>query len=106
MNGGPHEFIRRGEFDPLKAQVDHVHGRVMAHDGTLGSIRRELANIRTELHELNNWKEDSKVQEIAVLKGKIKKSDRIKDRVLYTLLLGGALEVFRLVIERWSHIFH
>lgn len=103
MNGGPGDFITRREFDPLKAQVDHVHGRVMAHDGNLGSIKRELANIRVELHELNNWKDDSKVQEIATLKGRIKKGERLKDRVLYTLLLGGALEIIRLVIERWSH---
>lgn len=99
MNGS--DYIPRREFDELKERVDYTEGRVMAHDSTLKVMSRDLANIRTDLHELNNWKDDSKIQEIAVLKGRIKKNDRTKDRVMYALVVGAALEAVRLVLERW-----
>ena len=99
MNGN--DFVTRREYDRLTADVDFLKGRVMAHDAMIPKIARDLTNIRAEVHELSNWKDDSKVQEIAFLKGKIKRSDRWKDRVLTTLLLGGTLEILRLVLERF-----
>lgn len=103
MNG---DYVPRHEHQELKERVDYTEGRVMAHDSTLKVMSRDLANIRTELHELNNWKDDSKVQEIALLKGRIKKSERTKDRIMYALLVGGALEVIRLILERWMPTLH
>lgn len=80
--------------------------RVRAHDAEIKVLRREFTNIRLALEDLSKWKDDSKVQEIATLKGRLRKNDKIRDRILYALLLGGGVEVVRLVVDHFAHAFH
>ena len=52
--------------------------------------RKTMSNIQLAL-DLSKWKEDSKVQEIAALKGQIKRCSRVRDRLL-PARLGAILE--------------
>ena len=80
--------------------------RVRAHEAELKPLRRDVVNIRLALEDLSKWKEDSKVQEIAALKGRLRKNDKTRDRILYGLLLLGAGEVVRLIIDHFAARFH
>jgi septal ring factor EnvC (AmiA/AmiB activator) len=101
------------EFAALQNDVDYMKGQVIRHDSaiekinqTLQQIRRGMSNLETELHELNNWKEDSKVQEIALLRGKLKKIGRFKSRVFYAVLLAALAEGVRVAFEKIPFFHH
>lgn len=82
----------------------YVNGQVAEHNSALRDIRRELANIRLTVEDLTHWKEDSKVQAIAALKGQVRRYEKVRDRILYTLLFGGMLELIRVGLEKWVHL--
>ena len=82
-----------------------VQERVRAHDAEIKTLRREFVNTRMALEDLSKWKDDSKIQEIAALKGRLRKNDKIRDRIMYALLLGGGVEVIRLVVDHFAHKF-
>jgi Holliday junction resolvase RusA-like endonuclease len=80
-----------------------VRERVQAHEAELKTMRRTMTNIQMSLDDLSKWKDDSKVHEIAALKGRIKKYDKTRDRILYALLSVTVLELVRLAIEHFAH---
>jgi Holliday junction resolvase RusA-like endonuclease len=80
--------------------------RVQAHEAELKTLRRTMSNIQMSLDDLSKWKDDSKVHEIAALKGRLKKQDKLKDRILFALLLAGGVEVVRLVVDHFASRFH
>ncbi len=82
---------------------EYFRDRVRAHDAELKAFRRMLTNIQLGVDELSKWKEDSKVTEIAALKGQIKRYSRVRDRILYLLASGAILEGVRLMAEHWIH---
>ena len=82
-----------------------VQDRVRAHDAEIKALRREFVNTRMALEDLSKWKDDSKVQEIVALKGRLRKNDKMRDRIMYALLLGGGVEVVRLIVDHFAHKF-
>jgi hypothetical protein len=80
--------------------------RVQAHDAELKTLRREFVNIRLALEDLSKWKDDSKVQEIVALKGRLRKNDKTRDRILFVLLSGVTVEVIRLLVDHFATQFH
>jgi Holliday junction resolvase RusA-like endonuclease len=86
-----------------REEWDWVRERVQAHDAELKALRRTLGNIQMALDDLSKWKDDSKVHEIAALKGRIKKYDKTRDRILYALTIGSLLEGVRLIVEHFAH---
>lgn len=94
------DTVTRAEFDRLEGEHDDLRGRVLMHDATLQTLTNVLHEIKVDLHELKDWKDDSKVQEIAALRGVIRKRDRIRARILYGLIFGGGgLEILRVLLE-------
>ena len=89
-----------------KEEWEWVQDRVRAHEAELKTFRRDFVNIRLALEDLSKWKDDSKVIEIASLKGRLRRNDKIRDRIMYALLLGGAVEVVRLVVDHFASKFH
>ena len=89
-----------------KEEWEWVQDRVRAHEAELKTFRRDFVNIRLALEDLSKWKDDSKVQEIVALKGRLRKNDKIRDRIMYALLLGGGVEVVRLVVDHFAGKFH
>jgi Holliday junction resolvase RusA-like endonuclease len=89
-----------------KEEWEWVQDRVRAHEAELKTFRRDFVNIRLALEDLSKWKDDSKVIEIASLKGRLRRNDKIRDRIMYALLLGGAVEVVRLVVDHFATKFH
>lgn len=83
-----------------------VQERVRAHEAELKSFRRDFVNIRLALEDLSKWKDDSKVQEIAVLKGRLKKAGKTRDRIMWAIALAGAAEVVRLLVDHFATRFH
>ena len=80
-----------------------VRDRVSAHDSAIKTHGRTMSNIQMALDDLSKWKDDSKVHEIAALKGRIKKYDKTRDRILYALVLGGLVEGIRLLVDHFVH---
>ena len=80
--------------------------RVLAHEAELKTSRKDVVNIRLALEDLSKWKDDSKVQEIAMLKGRLRRNDKVRDRILFALLLGGGVEVIRLIVDHFATKFH
>jgi hypothetical protein len=83
-----------------------VRERVQAHDAALKTHGRTMSNIQMALDDLSKWKDDSKVQEIAALKGRLRKNDKTRDRILFALLLGGGVEVVRLLVDHFATRIH
>jgi hypothetical protein len=80
--------------------------RVGAHEAEIKILRRELVNIRLGIDDLSKWKEDSKVQEIAALKGQIKRYSRVRDRLLYGLGFLVLSEAARLLFDHFAQKLH
>ncbi len=98
---------RMGELALIaKEEWEWAKERIRAHDAEFKTYRRDFVNIRLALEDLSKWKDDSKITEIAALKGRLRKNDKIRDRIMYALLLGGAVEVVRLVVDHFANKFH
>lgn len=80
--------------------------RIRAHDAELKVLRTTIANINLSLDGLSKWKEDSKVQEIAALKGQIKKYSRVRDRIMYGLGFLVLSEAARLLFDHFASKLH
>jgi Holliday junction resolvase RusA-like endonuclease len=83
-----------------------VRERVQAHEAELKTFRRDFVNIRLALEDLSKWKDDSKVQEIVALKGRLRRNDKIRDRILFALVLAGGVEIVRLLVDHFANRFH
>jgi hypothetical protein len=86
-----------------REEWDWARERINAHDAALKTHGRTMSNVQLALDELSKWKEDSKVQEIAALKGQIKRYSRVRDRLLYILATGAILEGVRLLVDHFLH---
>ena len=89
-----------------KEEWDWVQERVRAHEAELKSFRRDFVNIRLALEDLSKWKDDSKVHEIALLKGRLKKVGKTRDRIFWAVAIAGGAEVVRLLVDHFAHVVH
>lgn len=87
-----------------QSEWEYVEEEVRSQKFLLKEIRKELANLRLAVEDLSKWKDDSKVQTIAALKGQVKRYEKRNDWVIRTLVFGGVLELLRVVFEKWVHL--
>jgi hypothetical protein len=92
--------VDRGEFEGLESDHRLLRGRVVVNDAMLYNLTNAIHEIRTTLLELKEWKDDSKVQQIAALRGIIKRRDRVRDIVLCLLGIAVMLEALRVLVMR------